>query len=72
MPSLPPGVTRLDLYQNSLSAVPASLWEHTGLEVLNLATNRLSSLPPGISALTSVHTLDLGHNEFDVAAGRAG
>ena len=58
MPPVPRDVTRLDLYSNQIASVPASLWECTGLQVLNLASNRLSSLPPGISALSSLHTLD--------------
>ena len=54
----------LNLWKQQLGAVPAAVWENTGLETLILADNGLTELSDGIGALTRLRTLDLGHNQL--------
>ena len=47
----------LDLSQNALDSVPASVCELRALEWLNVSRNRVAELPAAISALSRLRTL---------------
>ncbi|MEM8723857.1 MAG: COR domain-containing protein [Cyanobacteria bacterium P01_G01_bin.39] len=57
-------MTRLDLDNNSLSSLPASIGQLTNLSVLDLRGNSLSSLPASIGQLTNLSVLYLSDNSL--------
>lgn len=65
------GATELDLSQDwdakdsdKLTELPASLWELTTLQTLNLSNNALTTLPEVIGQFTQLQTLDLSDNQL--------
>ena len=58
-------VKELDLSNNQLESLPASITKFENLEVLKLENNRLTSLPPEIGQLTKLRILDLGNNRLE-------
>lgn len=65
------GATELDLSQewdakdsDQLTELPASLWELTQLQSLDLSYNQLTVLPEAIGQLTQLQSLDLSYNQL--------
>ena len=52
----------LDLSQNELESVPASVCELLALEWLNVSRNRIAELPAALSALSRLRTLLAAQN----------
>ncbi len=63
MPS-PPHLTKLNLSDNALSAIPVGIFTLTNLSELYIGGNSLSVIPTEISALTNLSELNLGGNSL--------
>ncbi len=57
-------LTELDLSHNSLTEIPAEVFELEWLEKLNLSFNQLTSVPESITRLTNLSQLYLGDNRL--------
>jgi Leucine-rich repeat (LRR) protein len=62
LPALLPAIELLELYGNSLAAVPASLARCGGLTWLGLGRNRLETLPPQLAQLSALTALSVAAN----------
>src|SRR3990170_1719831 len=60
----PAAICFLNLGGQELSAVPAELFQLSGLEKLYLHDNQLTSLPDELANLNYLYYLDLGKNKF--------
>src|SRR5260370_16682299 len=57
-------VSEINLWRKNLTRLPAEVFGHPLLEVLNLSENRLASIPDVVGHLAHLRTLDLGHNQL--------
>ena len=62
--SIADDLTRIDLSNRELTAVPDWVRRFTGLTVLDLSGNRLTLLPEWIGELVALTSLDLSHNRL--------
>lgn len=58
--SLP--LSSLQLINNPIAPLPASIWQMTGLRLLGLESTGLTGLPPEIGNLTALEVLDVDRN----------
>jgi hypothetical protein len=56
--------TQLNLSSNSLTEIPAEVFDLTWLETLDLRFNQLTSVPDAIGCLTNLSKLDLSRNQL--------
>ncbi|PRP81755.1 putative receptor protein kinase [Planoprotostelium fungivorum] len=57
-------LTRIDLGNNVIDAVPAELFQSTSLTFLNLSQNLLTGPMPDVQNMVSLVTLDMSHNNL--------
>jgi Leucine-rich repeat (LRR) protein len=56
--------THLNLWKKHLGAIPAEVWNKTGLEALILADKDLTEVSEAVGRLKKLLMLDLGHNRL--------